>query len=108
MTNVTLSPGPAIGRAAKTFRESRGLGLREVSRTVGISPSYLCKLERGEVENPGVGVVMAIAHAIGSTVGELLGETGQGRVRDAAEEVRLRRALRDVGRRALEAAEAKP
>lgn len=100
MTNVTLSPGPAIGRAIRDYRERRGVTLDAIARRIHTSHGYVGKIERGEVPNPSIGIVMAIAAAIGCTVGELLGETP----RDGAAEIeRLHRVLRGIGCTALEA-----
>ena len=34
-----------LGAALRAFREEHGLGLREMSRKIGLSPSYLSDLE---------------------------------------------------------------
>lgn len=104
MTRAHLNPGPAIGRAAKVLREQQGRGLRETARAVGISPSYLHNFESGNVDNPSLGTVMAVAAELGTTVAELIGEATQANIRTAEVEVLLRRALRTIGREALAAA----
>ncbi|HET7552163.1 MAG TPA: helix-turn-helix transcriptional regulator [Gemmatimonadaceae bacterium] len=99
MTNVTLTPGPAIGRAIRDYRERRGVTLDAIARRIHTSHGYVGKIERGEVPNPSIGIVMAIAAAIGCTVGELVSEE-----RPGAEAERLRGVIREA-RRVLDAAE---
>ena len=104
MSRTGIGPGPLIGHAAKTLRLQARLSLRDVARPAGISPAYLLKLEEGEVANPGIGVVMALAETLGTTVAELIGEAPGTNIRNAEVEVQLRGALRKLGRLALAAA----
>ena len=103
MTNVTITPGPAIGRLVREYRKERGLTLDSVARRVNTTISYLSKIERGDIDNPSIGIVLAIARAIGCTVGQLVGETPLD-----GEAERLRIELREIARRALEAVEVRP
>lgn len=108
MTRANIGPGPAIGRAAKALREQAQRSLRETARQTGIAASYLHKLEEGGVANPSIGVVMALADAVGSSVAELIGERPATNIRTAEVEVELRQALRRIGREAMAAANGPP
>ena len=63
----------ALGARISQLRELRRLSLGELAeRADGMAKSYLAKLERGEVENPGLRTLSAIARALDVTVAELL------------------------------------
>lgn len=63
----------ALGTRITQLRELRGLSLGILADEAdGMSKSYLAKLERGEVENPGLRTLAAIARALGVTVADLL------------------------------------
>ena len=63
----------ALGARIAELRELRGLSLGALAEQAGgIAKSYLAKLERGEVENPGLRTLSAIARALGVTVADLL------------------------------------
>jgi transcriptional regulator with XRE-family HTH domain len=62
----------SFGRRLTQLRELRGLSLSATAAAAGIAKSYLLKLERGEVENPGLKTLDAIARALGTTLAELL------------------------------------
>jgi DNA-binding XRE family transcriptional regulator len=47
----------------RVFREYRKTGLRELARTIGISPSFLSDIETGKKEG-GVGTLKALAVAL--------------------------------------------
>jgi transcriptional regulator with XRE-family HTH domain len=65
----TKTLGVRIGQ----MRELQGLSLGVLAeRADGLAKSYLAKLERGEVENPGLRTLTAIARALGVTVGDLI------------------------------------
>jgi transcriptional regulator with XRE-family HTH domain len=57
------------------MREIRGQSLSQIAATAGIAKSYLARLERGEVPNPGVATLGAIAHALGTGLPELFAPT---------------------------------
>ena len=63
----------ALGARIAQLRELRGLSLGTLAEQAGgMAKSYLAKLERGEVENPGLRTLTAIARALGVTVADLL------------------------------------
>lgn len=63
----------ALGARITQFRELRGLSLGALAEQAGgMAKSYLAKLERGEVENPGLRTLSTIAHALDVTVADLL------------------------------------
>lgn len=61
-----------IGMRLLQLRELRGLSVSAVAAEADIAKSYLAKLERGEVENPGIATLDAVAEALGTSLGELL------------------------------------
>lgn len=63
----------ALGARITELRELRGLSLGALAELAGgIAKSYLAKLERGEVENPGLRTLSGIARALDVTVADLL------------------------------------
>ena len=63
----------ALGAQITQLRELRGLSLGALAEQAGgLAKSYLAKLERGEVENPGLRTLTAISKALGVTVADLL------------------------------------
>ncbi|BCW86418.1 MerR family transcriptional regulator [Paenarthrobacter ureafaciens] len=70
-----VSLGPAadpVAERAKVWRMRRGMSLRELAKRTGISPSALSAFERG-LSKPNTGRLSKIAHALDSTIPELLG-----------------------------------
>lgn len=61
-----------IGKRLTEIRELQGRSLSEVAAEAGVAKSYLLKLERGEVENPGLNTLDAVAKALGATLSKLL------------------------------------
>lgn len=61
-----------IGMRLLQLRELRGLSVSAVAAEARIAKSYVAKLERGEVDNPGVGTLDAMAAALGTTLADLL------------------------------------
>jgi transcriptional regulator with XRE-family HTH domain len=63
----------ALGAQITRLRELRGYSIGTLAeRADEMAKSYLAKLERGEVENPGLRTLSAIARALGVTVADLL------------------------------------
>ena len=48
------------GILIKEFREKHGYGLRRTAEAIGISPTYLVKIEQGEI----TGISLKVAHKI--------------------------------------------
>ena len=61
-----------LGLRIARIREFKDKSLSAVAEAAGIAKSYLAKLERGEVENPGLRTLNSIARALGVTVADLL------------------------------------
>lgn len=55
----------------RKIREQEKIGLNELARTVGISPSYLSQLERGSKSNPSREMMEKIAAALKKPVQEI-------------------------------------
>lgn len=53
-----------IGDVLRSTRESRKIGLRELARSIGCSPTYLSHLERGKVPPPSTKFAITIATAL--------------------------------------------
>jgi transcriptional regulator with XRE-family HTH domain len=70
--------GPGLfGKFVLRAREAKDIGLREMAEMIGVSPTYLSKVERDEFAPPTEDKVKAIAHIIGCDVDELLARAGR-------------------------------
>ena len=65
----------SLGTRIRELREQRGMTLGDLERESGVSKGYLSQLERGEASNPTILAVGKIAHGLGVSVPELLGES---------------------------------
>ena len=54
-----------FGATIRTLREEQQISLRKFAGKVGISPTYLSKIERDEFPPPGEDTVKTIAEALG-------------------------------------------
>jgi transcriptional regulator with XRE-family HTH domain len=61
-----------LGKRLEQLRELRGESLHSTALKAGIAKSYLAKLERGQVENPGLRTLASVAGALSTTVADLL------------------------------------
>jgi transcriptional regulator with XRE-family HTH domain len=68
-----------VGHRLRTERERLGIGLRELARRVGVSPSLVSQIELDRV-NPSVSTLYAIVTALGITMSDVFGEQGEERV----------------------------
>jgi transcriptional regulator with XRE-family HTH domain len=66
-----------FGQTVRELREGRGIGLRRFARQLGISPTYLSKIERGEFAPPAEDKVVAMADALGADRDVLLALAGR-------------------------------
>jgi transcriptional regulator with XRE-family HTH domain len=73
MTNGREKFGAFIRRE----REAREIGLREMAKKIGVSPTYLSKVERDEFTPPTEDKVQAIARIIECDPDELLAMAGR-------------------------------
>ncbi len=63
----------AVGKRLTELRELKGKSLSALAEEAGIAKSYLLKLERGEVENPGLGTLGGLTKVLNTTLSQLLG-----------------------------------
>jgi transcriptional regulator with XRE-family HTH domain len=66
-----------FGAFVRRQREAREIGLREMAKKIGVSPTYLSKVERDEFPPPAEDKVRKIAAIIASDVDELLARAGR-------------------------------
>ena len=66
-----------FGAFIRRKREEKDLGLREMAKIIGISPTYLSKCERDEFPPPAEDRVRAIAKELGCDVDDLLARAGR-------------------------------
>ena len=69
--------GGSFGATVRRLREAQKMGLRKFAQTVGMSPTYLSKVERDEFQPPTEEKVRAIADALGQDPDELLALAGR-------------------------------
>jgi transcriptional regulator with XRE-family HTH domain len=63
----------SIGTQLRALRQARGIGLRELARRVGVTPSLLSQMERGAV-NPSVVTLFRLAEELGTTTDFFFGD----------------------------------
>lgn len=63
---------PGLGARIRELRELRQASLTQLADSAKIAKSYLAKVERGEVNNPGLKTLSAIARALDVTVADLI------------------------------------
>ena len=61
-----------FGAFVRARREEKEIGLREMAKMIGVSPTYVSKVERDEFPPPAEDKVRLIAGVIGCDVDELL------------------------------------
>jgi len=64
-----------IDERIKARRMEMGLSLAELARRADISKGYLHSIESGETQSPSAEVLFKIAHELGTTIADLMGET---------------------------------
>ena len=67
----------SFGETVRLLRDEQKIGLRKFAEQVGMSPTYLSKVERGEFPPPGEEKVKAIAKALRQNEDELLALAGR-------------------------------
>jgi len=70
-------PAEKFGEFVRRARGAKEIGLREMAKMIGVSPTYLSKVERDEFAPPAEDKVKAIAQVIGCDVDELLARAGR-------------------------------
>jgi transcriptional regulator with XRE-family HTH domain len=66
-----------FGAFVRREREAREIGLREMAKMIGVSPTYLSKVERDEFAPPAEDKVKAIAEIIECNADDLLARAGR-------------------------------
>ena len=61
-----------FGEHIRTWREERKLGLRRFAKAVGVSPTFVSKMERGTGPLPGEATIRKMAEILGQNPDELL------------------------------------
>jgi transcriptional regulator with XRE-family HTH domain len=69
--------GEKFGEFVRHKREAKEIGLREMAKMIGVSPTYLSKIERDEFPPPAEDKVRKIAGIIGCDADELLALAGR-------------------------------
>jgi transcriptional regulator with XRE-family HTH domain len=70
-------PGNRFGAYLRKLRVQRDIGLRKLAMTIGISPTYLSKIERGDMPPPAEEQVVALADILGQDKDVFLGIAGR-------------------------------
>jgi transcriptional regulator with XRE-family HTH domain len=108
-----------FGAFIRRERETKEIGLREMAKKIGVSPTYLSKVERDEFPPPAEDKVRKIANVLGLDADELLALAGRvasdltdiirERPREMADFLRAARGLtaEDMARLARQAQKAK-
>jgi transcriptional regulator with XRE-family HTH domain len=66
-----------FGAFIRREREAREIGLREMAKKIGVSPTYLSKVERDEFPAPAEDKIAAIARILGLDLDETLALAGK-------------------------------
>jgi HTH-type transcriptional regulator, competence development regulator len=66
-----------FGALVRRERQAKEVGLREMAKKIGVSPTYLSKIERGDFDPPAEDKVKKIAEIIGRDPDELLALAGR-------------------------------
>ena len=66
-----------FGAFIRREREAKEIGLREMAKMIGVSPTYLSKVERDEFPPPAEGRVKNIANVLNLDPDELLARAGK-------------------------------
>ena len=67
----------SFGALVRREREAKEIGLREMAKKIGVSPTYLSKVERDEFAPPAEDRVKKIAEILGRDADELLALAGR-------------------------------
>jgi transcriptional regulator with XRE-family HTH domain len=77
VTGDTGMSGEKFGEFVRRERVAKEIGLREMAKMIGVSPTYLSKIERDEFRPPVEDKVRAIAKIINCDADELLARAGR-------------------------------
>jgi transcriptional regulator with XRE-family HTH domain len=76
---MSITPGARIGANLRALRERRGLSVVALAERSGVARATLTTLEAGR-GNPTIDTLYALADALGSALGDLIGEPASTRV----------------------------
>src|SRR5436190_21289258 len=65
-----------LGQRLREAREEKKIGLRELARTLGVSPSLISQIETGKTE-PSINTLFAIVSELGLSVNEIVFDAKQ-------------------------------
>jgi transcriptional regulator with XRE-family HTH domain len=72
-----MSPN-TLGEIIRSSREKRNIGLRQLARKIGISPTFLSRIEHGNLPSPPSEVVLkSIAEALALDFDRLMFQAGR-------------------------------
>ena len=74
---MMMAARKSFGALVRREREVKEIGLREMAKMVGVSPTYLSKVERGEFPPPAEDKVKKIAKILDRDPDELLAVAGR-------------------------------
>jgi len=74
---MTTGRNIKFGAFVRQEREEREIGLREMAKMIGVSPTYISKVERDEFPPPAEDKVRKIAEIFNIDVDELLARAGK-------------------------------
>jgi transcriptional regulator with XRE-family HTH domain len=77
VTGETGMSREKFGAFIRARREAKEIGLREMAKMIGVSPTYVSKVERDEFPPPAEDKIRLIAGVIGCDVDELLARAGK-------------------------------
>jgi transcriptional regulator with XRE-family HTH domain len=58
------------------FRETKGLTKYRLAKLTGVSQTYIYRIEKGEIKHPRQDTIQKLAHGLGISVAELVGDVG--------------------------------
>ena len=74
---MTISGRESFGALVRREREAKEIGLREMAKKIGVSPTYLSKVERDEFSPPAEDKVKKVAEILDLDSDELLALAGR-------------------------------
>ena len=74
---MTSGGGEKFGAFIRREREAREIGLREMAKKIGVSPTYMSKVERDEFTPPTEDKVRSIAKILDCNLDELMAMAGR-------------------------------
>jgi transcriptional regulator with XRE-family HTH domain len=77
MEAMIMADRNGFGALVRREREAKKIGLREMAKMLGVSPTYLSMIERGAIKPPAEDRVKGIAAIIGRDPDELLALAGR-------------------------------